>query len=216
LVSIVLPKIQRGHMPVLARSRARSLACWGCFSPLSFRERGGRFDARRQLIVEETNRIDTAYLRLGMLPNAAQPVLRENFRRYLDTRIAVYRSLPDMAAAKQQLIKADNLQVEIWWQAIAAVRADGGAAAGRGRAPARAERDVRHCDDANDGRATPPANGSFCNAFFICLGVRFASGLWHGRLRAQYPALRRSVAALLAGLISILGNLALFAVIFRQ
>ena len=36
------------------------------------------------------------------------------------------------------------------------------------------------------------------------------------RLRAQYPAVPRSVAALLAGLISILGIVALAAVIFRQ
>ena len=36
------------------------------------------------------------------------------------------------------------------------------------------------------------------------------------RLRAQYPAVARSVAALLAGLISILGIVALAAVIFRQ
>ena len=36
------------------------------------------------------------------------------------------------------------------------------------------------------------------------------------QLRAQYPATPRSVAALLAGLISILGVLALAAVIFRQ
>lgn len=35
-------------------------------------------------------------------------------------------------------------------------------------------------------------------------------------LRAQYPATPRSVAALLAGLISILGVLSLFAVLFRQ
>ena len=36
------------------------------------------------------------------------------------------------------------------------------------------------------------------------------------QLRAQYPALRRSVAAVLAALISILGILALIAVVFRQ
>ena len=36
------------------------------------------------------------------------------------------------------------------------------------------------------------------------------------QLRAQYPPIPRSVAALLAGLISILGLLALIAVLFRQ
>jgi len=36
------------------------------------------------------------------------------------------------------------------------------------------------------------------------------------QLRAQYPGVPRSVAALLAALISVLGILALFAVVFRQ
>jgi len=88
---------------------------------------GGRFDARRQLVVDETNSIATAYLRLDMLPNSAQPGLREIFRRYLDTRIAAYRMLPDIAAAERELAKANNMQLEMWRQAIAAVRADGAA-----------------------------------------------------------------------------------------
>jgi hypothetical protein len=77
------------------------------------------------LIVEETNAIGTAYLRLDMLPTAAQPALRDSFRRYLDARIEVYRKLPDIAAAKQELSVGNKLQGEIWRQAIAAVRAEG-------------------------------------------------------------------------------------------
>ena len=84
---------------------------------------GARFDTRRNLIVEETNAIGTAYLRLDMLPTAVQPALRENFRRYLDARIEVYRKLPDIAAAKQELAAANKLQGEIWRQAVAASRA---------------------------------------------------------------------------------------------
>src|SRR6266545_1240391 len=60
-----------------------------------------------------------------MLPTVAQPALRENFRRYLDSRIEVYRKLPDIAAAKQELAAANKLQGEIWRQAVAAVRAEG-------------------------------------------------------------------------------------------
>jgi hypothetical protein len=80
---------------------------------------------RRQLIVEETNAIGTAYLRLDLLPAAAQPALRESFRRYVDTRLEVYRKLPDIAAAKEELAKATKLQGEIWRQAVAACRAQG-------------------------------------------------------------------------------------------
>jgi len=99
------------------------LALLGLLLAFTISGAGGRLDARRQLIIEETNAIGTAYLLLDMLPSAAQPALRENFRRYLDTRIEVYRKLPDIAVAKETLSKANNLQMEIWQQAVAAVRA---------------------------------------------------------------------------------------------
>jgi hypothetical protein len=77
------------------------------------------------LIVEEANAIGTAYLRLDMLPAGAQPALRENFRRYVDARSDVYRKLPDIDAAQATLPKANNLQKEIWQQAVTAIRAEG-------------------------------------------------------------------------------------------
>jgi hypothetical protein len=79
-----------------------------------------RFDERRRLIVQEANAIGTAYLRLSVLPPAAQPVLREKFRQYVDARLAVYRRLPDIDAAKSELRGAAALQQEIWVQAAAA------------------------------------------------------------------------------------------------
>jgi hypothetical protein len=79
-----------------------------------------RFDAQRQLIVEETNDIGTAYLRLDLFPADAQPALRENFRRYLDARMSVYHKLPDMEAARSELARSVKLQEEIWNQAVIA------------------------------------------------------------------------------------------------
>lgn len=81
-----------------------------------------RFDIRRYFIVEESNAIGTAYLRLDMLPAAAQPRLREDFRRYVEARLAVYRKLPDVDAAKMELVRSIALQGEIWTQAVAAAR----------------------------------------------------------------------------------------------
>jgi hypothetical protein len=77
------------------------------------------------LIVEETNAIGTAYLRLDLLPADARPALREGFRRYVDARLEVYRRLPDVAAAKEQLAEANRLQGEVWRQVVAACRAEG-------------------------------------------------------------------------------------------
>jgi len=53
----------------LARSRARSSRSWTA-DRLYLLGRGSRFDARRDLMVQETNAIGTAWLRLDLLPPA--------------------------------------------------------------------------------------------------------------------------------------------------
>src|SRR5262249_54669042 len=98
------------------------LGLLGLLLAFTFSGAGTRFDARRQLIVEETNTIGTAYLRLDILSAAAQSKLREYFRRYLDARLNVYRKLPDVEGAKQELAIANSLQQEIWREAIASIR----------------------------------------------------------------------------------------------
>lgn len=100
-------------------------ALLGLLIAFTFSGAASRWDTRRQLIVEEANAIGTAYLRLDVLPPEAQPALREKFRQYVDARLAVYRSLPDVSAAKVELARAAKLQGEIWGQAVAACRSEG-------------------------------------------------------------------------------------------
>jgi hypothetical protein len=88
----------------------------------TFSGAAARFDTRRQLVIEEANAIGTAYLRVDMVPAGAQPALRDGFRRYLDARIGVYKKLPDLVAAHEELDRAARLQGEIWAQAVAACR----------------------------------------------------------------------------------------------
>jgi hypothetical protein len=100
-------------------------AVLGLLVAFTFSGATARFDTRRALIVEETNDIGTAYLRIDLLPAEAQPALRESFRQYLDARIEAYRKLPNVDAAKAFLEKANQLQSQIWRQAVVASRAQG-------------------------------------------------------------------------------------------
>lgn len=100
-------------------------ALLGLLIAFTFSGAASRWDTRRQLLVEEANAISTAYLRLDVLPPDAQPALREQFRQYVDARLAAYRSLPDVAAAKAELARSVKLQGEIWAQAVAACRSEG-------------------------------------------------------------------------------------------
>jgi len=97
-------------------------ALLGLMVAFTFFGAASRFDARRHLIVEETNAIGTAFLRVDLLPSAVQPPLRELFKRYLDTRLEFYRKLPDMDAAKLQLSAAQKIQGEIWRHSVSTSR----------------------------------------------------------------------------------------------
>jgi len=84
-----------------------------------------RLDTRRQLVATEANAISTAYLRLDLLPSDSQPALREQFRKYVDSRLAAYSKLPDVDAAKAELAKSEMLQTSIWNEAVAGTRLPG-------------------------------------------------------------------------------------------
>lgn len=81
-----------------------------------------RFDMRRTLIVDEANAIGTAYLRLDLVPDEKRPALQEKFRVYLDSRIDVFRKVPDLAAVGKELARNQVLQQEIWDGSVAACK----------------------------------------------------------------------------------------------
>jgi hypothetical protein len=94
----------------------------GLLIAFTFSGAASRFDTRRQLIVQEANAIGTAYLRLDLLPATTQPMLREQFRRYVKARLAVYKALRDIEAVKVEMARVTALQGAIWATAITATR----------------------------------------------------------------------------------------------
>ncbi|MGO8879102.1 MAG: DUF4239 domain-containing protein [Desulfomonilaceae bacterium] len=100
-------------------------ALLGLLIAFTFSGAASRFDTRRQLIVEESNSIGTAYLRLDLLKEQARERLRQDFKLYVKTRMEVYRKLPDIEGAKQEWDKAAAIQGEIWNQAVSACQEGG-------------------------------------------------------------------------------------------
>jgi hypothetical protein len=104
---------------------AAVFALLGLLIAFTFSGAVSRFDNRRHLIVEEANAIGTAYLRLDLLPAGSQPPLREEFRRYVQYRLEVFRELTDPEAARAELTKATKAQEKIWSHAVDASQAPG-------------------------------------------------------------------------------------------
>lgn len=93
-------------------------ALFGLLVAFTFSGAATRFDARRQLEVREANAIGTAWLRIDLLPAAAQPEVRELFRRYTAARLAGFRKLPDATAADIEFDRATALQGQLWSRMI--------------------------------------------------------------------------------------------------
>ncbi|WP_243309931.1 hypothetical protein [Fundidesulfovibrio agrisoli] len=102
----------------------------GLLIAFTFSGATSRFDHRRHLIVEEANAIGTAWLRLDVLPQSAQPAVKELFRKYVDSRLATYAAMPDLDAAHAELGRTVALQNEIWKAAVAACQTEEGQRAG--------------------------------------------------------------------------------------
>ena len=92
----------------------------GLLIAFTFYGAGARFDARRNLIVEEANAISTAYHRLDLLPQQAQPHLKQLFRDYVRLRSETYQKIADPEGFKEALARTADLQNQIWHEAVAA------------------------------------------------------------------------------------------------
>ena len=95
-------------------------AVFGLLMALTFTGAASRFNEKRMLIAQEVNTIQTAYLRLELLPEEPRRALQEMFRRYVDSRIEVYRKMPDIHAAAAEMAKTEQLQGQIWSSAVTA------------------------------------------------------------------------------------------------
>ena len=74
--------------------QAAVFALLGLLLGFTFANGISHLDQRRALIVQESNAIGTAYLRLDLLPAPQQQEMRHLFRKYLDSRLAAYGRLP--------------------------------------------------------------------------------------------------------------------------
>ena len=99
----------------------------GLLIAFTFSGAAARFEDRRHLITEEANAIGTAYLRLDLLPDDAEPAIRQLFRRYTAARSTTYRNATEQLvggknAALESVAEWAPLQGEIWTKAWTACR----------------------------------------------------------------------------------------------
>ena len=79
-----------------------------------------RFEARRQVLLDETNAIGTAYLRAGLLPESHRDDVRRLLREYVDVRLAAAQD----GSAEAAVGRSNELHDRLWSEAVAAMEKD--------------------------------------------------------------------------------------------
>jgi hypothetical protein len=103
-----------------AAIEAAVFALLGLLVAFSFSGSEARLQTRRDLIVREVDAIGTAYLRLDLLPESDRPALKDQFRSYVDARVAFYKRLLDLEASRVESARVESLQSQIWTGAVRA------------------------------------------------------------------------------------------------
>jgi hypothetical protein len=98
------------------------LALLGLLIAFTFSGAQTRLDARRAMIVDEANAIGTAYLRIDLLPLESQAMVRDDFKRYMDARLAYYHHLLQTEQRRRDHTRASELQDQIWRDVMDATR----------------------------------------------------------------------------------------------
>jgi hypothetical protein len=113
-------RLRRQSAPHNSAIEGAVFALFGLLLAFTFSGAIARYDAHRELVVEERNDIETAYRRLDLLAPQNQPQMRQLFRDYVDSRLHLYgRARGEVSPATEQL------QHEIWQKSVANVSAPG-------------------------------------------------------------------------------------------
>jgi hypothetical protein len=83
-----------------------------------------RFDARKQVVLEETDDIETTFLRAQLLPEKHRDECSRLLRQYVDSRLAHYKAGADREKTNAALNWTKELQFRLWAEAVAAAQED--------------------------------------------------------------------------------------------
>ena len=77
-----------------------------------------RYEAHSQMVSKEANSINTAFLRLDLLPEESKVRLQKKFVEYIDVRMHFYDVMTDFDAAFAEFRHLEKVQGQIWDLAV--------------------------------------------------------------------------------------------------
>jgi hypothetical protein len=90
----------------------------------SFAMAEARYQTRKDLVIEESNAIGTAFLRAQLLPDPPRAEIARLLECYVDARVAFHAAGYDRARLHRASAEAERLQAELWARGAAVAQLD--------------------------------------------------------------------------------------------
>jgi hypothetical protein len=114
-----LSNVPSGEISELATIQGAMLGLLALLLGFTFSMAITRFEARKQLLLDEANAIGTTFLRAQILPEPARQEVSDLLRHYVDVRIESSQFQADQQKINQAMARTDQLQRQLWAQATA-------------------------------------------------------------------------------------------------
>ena len=108
------PEQGKAHQGQSGTLQGALLGLLGLLLGFTFAMAVGRFESRKQLVLDEANAIGTTYLRSAMLPERSDDI-RALLRSYVDARLEAVRS----GRVAEAILRSEDIQGRLWSEATA-------------------------------------------------------------------------------------------------
>lgn len=116
------PDRRKAHLAQSGTLQGALLGLLGLLLGFTFAMSVGRYDLRKQLVLDEANTIGTAWLRAGYLREGTRDIIRPALLDYVDARLTGAPMEPDSEGWREQATRSEMDQAMIWRTAVAEVK----------------------------------------------------------------------------------------------
>ena len=113
------PERRKAHQGQSGALQGALLGLLGLLLGFTFAMSVGRYDARKQLVLDEANAIGTAWLRAAMLSDPARESIRATLKDYVSARLEGARVSSDSPEFSEQAARSERDQGAMWRAAVA-------------------------------------------------------------------------------------------------
>jgi len=109
-------RLEEGQSPQVSTILGASLGLLAFFLAFTFNMAGSRYDARKKLVLDEANVIETTYLRAQLLPKPYRTEFRDLLREYVDARAELQTD--NFETVRQVIVRSEELHIQLWSKVV--------------------------------------------------------------------------------------------------